>query len=456
MTVYEDLRDETEVPVIADDALRTGRLYDGNFVLAIVAQTMFTLANTLMAHYNRWIEFLEGNLVQIGWIMGVGSIVAPLLRPWMGLLMNRIGARATWNLGFIIFGIGSLGNLWVTELGWAIYALRSCLVVGAAVVFSSSLTYITLTTPVRRRTEAIGILGAGGFLGMLLGPLLGDLILGGGNRTASDFNVLFSVTTLAVVLPGLLVFSLRGPSLKPQKSSLRIGEFVRTIWVYWPGTILLCCFAFGVCMTVPFAFLASYVDQLKLQIPGLSVVGLYFGCYAGWGLTVRVGMRRLPDQIGRRKVLIAGMLTMAAGMFCFALVSAAHPWRLAIPALLCGTGHALIFHTMASLALESFPQEVRGSGSSLSLIMLDIGMIAGAPILGRIADSYGFPWMYSSIGLICLSVALVYVYSSLPVWRSRRRLALVADATMPATTVARDLPGSAVGHASSESVQQPI
>ena len=332
MTVYEDLRDETAVPVLADEALRAGRLYDGNFVLAIVAQTMFTLANTLMAHYNRWIEFLEGNLVQIGWIMGVGSIVAPLLRPWMGLLMNRIGSRATWNLGFIIFGIGSLGNLWVTELGWAIYALRSCLVVGAAVVFSSSLTYITLTTPAQRRTEAIGILGAGGFLGMLLGPLLGDLILGDGSRARGDFQLLFSVTTLAVVLPAVLVFSLRRPALKPQKSSLRIGEFVRTIWVHWPGTILLCCFAFGVCMTVPFAFLASYVDQLKLQIPGLSVVGLYFGCYAGWGLTVRVGLRRLPDRIGRRKVLIAGMLTMAAGMFCFASVSAAHPWRLAIGA----------------------------------------------------------------------------------------------------------------------------
>ena len=284
MTVYEDLRDETAVPVLADEALRTGRLYDGNFVLAIVAQTMFTLANTLMAHYNRWIEFLEGNLVQIGWIMGVGSIVAPLLRPWMGLLMNRIGSRATWNLGFIIFGIGSLGNLWVTELCWAIYALRSCLVVGAAVVFSSSLTYITLTTPAQRRTEAIGILGAGGFLGMLLGPLLGDLILGDGSRARGDFQLLFSVTTLAVVLPAVLVFSLRRPALKPQKSSLRIGEFVRTIWVHWPGTILLCCFAFGVCMPVPFAFLASYVDQLKLQIPGLSV-----DC--PWSVSILVAMQ---------------------------------------------------------------------------------------------------------------------------------------------------------------------
>ena len=251
MTVSVHPHDHTTIPRVASspdaacqDAAREERLYDGNFVLAIVAQTLFTLSNTLMAHYNRWIEFLGGNLEQIGWIMGVGSVLAPLLRPSMGLLMNRIGTRATWSLGFFLFGVGSLGNLWIIDLNWTIYLLRSCLVVGAAVVFNSSLTYITLTTPVRRRTEAIGILGAGGFLGMLLGPFLGDLILAGDVRTAGRFDFLFVVTTVALVVPALLVSCLRRPPLTPQKSSLRIGEFVRTVWIYWPGTILLCCLAF--------------------------------------------------------------------------------------------------------------------------------------------------------------------------------------------------------------------
>ena len=446
VTVPEHPHDYATAAAVAPskDPAPEARLYDGNFVLAVVAQTLFTLSNTLMAHYNRWIEFLGGNLEQIGWIMGIGSVVAPLLRPWMGLLMNRIGTRATWSLGLVLFGVGSLGNLWVVELNWTIYLLRTCLVVGAAVVFNSSLTYITLTTPVRRRTEAIGILGAGGFLGMLLGPFLGDLILSGGVRTAGHFGVLFWVTTVALVVPALLVCCLRRPPLTPQKSSLRIGEFVRTVWLYWPGPILLCCLAFGVCMTVPFVFLASYVDKLGLQIPGLSMVGLFFGCYAGWGLTVRVALRRLPDRIGRRKVLLVGLTTMAVGMFCFAPVSAAHPWWLVLPALLCGTGHALIFHTMASLALESFPQEVRGSGSSLSLIMLDVGMIAGAPLLGKIAQSYGFPWMYASIGVVCLSVALVYAYSSLRVWRSRRQIRLIHGERTPWGTVAvaAEVPGA--------------
>ena len=47
------------------------RLYDRNFLIAFASQTCFVGANTLMAHYARWIEFLGGDLRQVGYIMGV-------------------------------------------------------------------------------------------------------------------------------------------------------------------------------------------------------------------------------------------------------------------------------------------------------------------------------------------------------------------------------------------------
>lgn len=399
---------------------RAERLYDRNFALAVLGQTLFTLANMLVAHYNRWIEFLGGSVEQVGWIMGVGSVAGVALRPWMGPWINRLGARQTWLIGYGVFSIGAIGNLWLSELGWLIYVLRSCLVMGAAIVFASSLTYITQTTPPERRTEAIGILGAGGFVGMVLGPLLGDLIVGDPSRTIGDFHWLFLATAASVVLPAILLFFQR-PSQTRAGSAVGLGEFLRIAAKFWPGTILWVCLAFGVAMTVPLVFLASYVDQLKLSIPGVSVVGLYFGCYGGWGLIVRVGLRRLPDQVGRRKVVMAGMLIMAGGMFCFPGVDASRPWLLVLPALLCGTGHALVFHAMTSLTLDSFPHEVHGTGSALSLMMLDSGTIAGAPVLGKIAVNFGFSWMYVAIGLACLASAAVYARSSMPVWRGGRR-----------------------------------
>jgi MFS family permease len=285
----------------------------------LASQTCFVIANTLMAHYARWIDHLGGSVRQVGWIMGAGAVLGVIVRPWMGQWINRLGSRTMWLIGFGIFSIGSFCNLLLADLNPTIYVLRSCLVLGAAIVFASSLTYITQTTPPHRHTEAIGILGVGGFLGMLLGPVLGDLFLSA-ERTRGNFAMLFIAAGLGCIVPAFLVCFLRAPPGQSPKSAVRLMDFIRTTRRNWPGTILMVDLAFGVCMTVPFVFLASYIDQASLKISGISLIGLFFWCYAGWGLTVRVLLRRMPERIGRRKVLLAGMVFMSIGMFCFVLV----------------------------------------------------------------------------------------------------------------------------------------
>ncbi len=361
-----------------------------------------------MAHYARWINFLGGDVRQVGWILGLGSIAGLLFRPWLGQWINRLGARTTWALGYFFFGMGVLGNLFLHHLSWEIYLLRSCLVLGVAFVFSSSLTYVTQTAPVEKRTEAIGILGAGGFVGMLIGPYLGGIILGAGDRSRSDFLLLFLVAFVAVMVPLILLAFLRIPVGGRRSAPVRLKDFFQTARRYWPGTILLVNATFGACMTVPFAFLADFIDQTGLSVPGMSEVGLFFLGYAGWGLAVRLGLRRLPDRVGRRRVLLAGLLFMGAGMFFFLLVTPSRGWLLILPGLVCGTGHALAFPTMVSLALDPFPSEVRGTGSALTLMMIDLGLIGGAPIVGLIAGLFGYPWLFTILGLSCFAVAGIY------------------------------------------------
>jgi MFS family permease len=397
------------------------QLYDGNFALAMASQMCFVIANTLTVHYARWIEFLGGDTELVGWIMGAGAVLGLILRPWMGQWINRLGARAMWLTGYAVFAAGSLGNLLLGDLHPLIYLLRSCLVLGAAIVFASSLTYISQSSPPRRRTEAIGILGAGGFLGMLIGPALGDLILSADVRAHEDFVLLFLCAGFANIVPAILLCFVRVPAVRGRDMEVRLVDFFHTVWRHWPGTILLVDLAFGICMTGPFIFLADYVDELPLKIEGVSMVGLFFWCYAGWGVTVRVTLRRVPERRGRRKVLLVGMTFMSIGMMCYSLVAADRPWMIVVPALLTGTAHALLFHTMTSLTIESFPTEVRGTGSALALMMMDLGMIAGAPILGMIASAHGFAAMFATIGAFCFVAGIVYAATSIPVWQQRSR-----------------------------------
>ncbi len=396
------------------------RLYSRAFLIAFLSQTGFVLANTLMAHYARWIDFLGGGVSDVGWIMGVGSIAGLLMRPWIGQWINRWGARKMWAIGYCIFAIAILGNLLLHELNWLMLVLRSLLVFGAALNFSSSLTYITQISPIDRRTEAIGSLGVGGFMGMLAGPYLGDLILGAGDRTREDFTILFVTAAGAVIVPALLLLMLPKPQYEQRSRAVGLKDFVRTVRQYWPGMILLVNCVFGLCMTVPFVFLSKYIDEVGLSINGVSEIGLFFWCYSGIGLSFRIGLRRLPERVGRRKVLLAGMLVMGTGMLCYLLVTPANALMLVVPALICGTGHGLMFHTGTSLLLEPIPNEFRGTGSALSLMMLDFGMICGAPVLGHIADTFGYDWLFITVGTSCIAVAGLYAYSSVPVWRARK------------------------------------
>ena len=387
------------------------KLYDACFVIALASQTCFVIANTLMAHYSRWVEFLGGSLQQIGWVMGIGALLGLLLRPTMAQWINRIGARSMWAIGNVVFAVAAMANLMLDDVGVMIYLLRSMLVLGGAIVFSSSLTYITQVAPAQRRTEAIGILGVGGFLGMLVGPLLGDLLLGTGGRDRFGFQLLFVSAVIAnAIAPGLLLL-LPKPVRTAKKRSVALSEFVTTSLRYWPGMILLIDFAFGVCMTVPFIFLATFIDQTPLRINGVSPIGLFFACYAGMAIVVRLGFRRLPDRVGADRVMIAGGILMAAGMFSYFLVIADRPWAVIIPAVLTGLGHGLMFHTMTSLTVSNFPREVQGTGSVWALMMLDMGTITGAPALSAIGEHLGFHLMFAAVGCSCLLAITCYAFA---------------------------------------------
>lgn len=359
-----------------------------------------------MAHYSRWIEFLGGNLSQVGIIMGAGALLGLVLRPWMAQWINRLGARVMWACGLVMFSLSALTNLFLESIDLEIFLIRSGLVMGSAIVFASGLTYISQTSPESRKTEAIGIFGIGGFLGMLTGPFVGDLFLA--NRLRDNFEMLFLVAAVANALPLVLLYFLRPTANEGSNSSLRLADFVDITRRHWPGAILLVDFAFGICMTAPFVFVASFIDRESLDMPGVSVIGLFFLFYAGIAILVRLLSRRLPDRIGSAKVLLWGVLLMSLGMFCFSLVHAGNPWLISIPAILTGGGHSLMFHTMTSLTLQPFPLAVRGTGSAIALMMLDLGTFLGAPVLGFIGEAFGFPVLFATIGGFNLFSGIVY------------------------------------------------
>ena len=162
-------------------------IYDRNFVIVCVAHLAFVISNTLLSHYARWVEFLGGSVQDVGMVLGTAAIVAMLLRPFVGSYIDGLGARNIWFAGLMLYLVGLLSGIYITQLNVWVYVTRIMILVGQGLVFTSGLTYISQVAPRHRQTEAFAVFGSAGFVGMFLGPYLGEFILGTGRRRFVDW-----------------------------------------------------------------------------------------------------------------------------------------------------------------------------------------------------------------------------------------------------------------------------
>jgi MFS family permease len=102
--------------------------------------------------------------------MGFGALVGLIVRPWMAQWINRIGARTMWGIGYLVFAVGALSNLLLHELAFPVYMVRSIFGFGGAIVFASSLTYVTQISPGSGAPKQLGSWEREGLLACWSGP----------------------------------------------------------------------------------------------------------------------------------------------------------------------------------------------------------------------------------------------------------------------------------------------
>ena len=407
-------RDHLPSPETHDEVL-----YDSQFAFLFGGQLCFVLSNMVLTHYARWVEFLGGSVADVGWVMGLGAGLALVARPWIGQLINQVGTRKVWNIGLVVFGISILSNVCLHSMSWPLHFLRASMMIGNGLVYISALTHIAQRAPRHRQTEAFATFGSAGFVAIMAGPYLGDLILGAGQRTRADYLWLFCISAGLTLFTIFLWSFVKPLQLSSSRTSVGIKEFYFTSQSHWPGAVVLVCIAFGISMTVPFVFLPSFVDHSLNSTSLASPVGCFFLIYGGWGLFVRIMSRAVADRIGRRKILCLGLLIMAVGLWSFLFMTPERWWLLFVPAILTGTGHALCFPAIHALILGPFPKPMRGTGSALFTVCADLGAFIGAPLLGTLANHWGFSGIFLVAGATSLFAFLFYAWWSVPIWREQ-------------------------------------
>jgi MFS family permease len=391
--------------------------YGRPFWLAFASNLLMTIGFALLFRYADFVMLLGGTEFHLGWIVGVGMVGSLVVRLALGSCIDRYGTMAVWIGSAMVLAASCFGNIAVTShRGAAIYLLRVLFCCGHAGVAGASMTFVSGRGSNRRIAEMIGMLGTSGFLGYMLGALLGDLMLGSVTVDRGQVERMFTVAGGLVLLScplAWLAARAEAPS-RPSPGSSTLGVLRR----HHPGTVLAVGLAMGLGLGLPAVFLRTYAAEL--HIPR---IGGFFMAYTATAIVARVLSRRWPERFGNRSMILLGTGGLVASTCLFLAVRV--EWQMILPAIGFGCSHAILFPAVMAAGNVTFPAQHRGLAIVLVLASSDLGQLVGAPATGAIlkcsrsAGLAPYPTMFISMaGLITLA-GIWYSIASRPAARRR-------------------------------------
>lgn len=383
-------------PIVAGESAAS--IYNRTFWMAYAANVLLVTANALTFRFAEFVKFLGGTEGLTGQIVSVGIVGSLLIRLTLGRDIDGLGVRRMWIGSSLLFILGCGLMSVLDQLSWEIYVARAAFTIGLGSMFASSISHIQAQVPPERRTEILGSLGSSGFVGMILGAQLGDLLFQVVPVSNTLFTVLFGTTTaLGCGYLALVLWITRGET---HSAPHETPAAHRLIFRYWPGPVVFIALMMGIGFVVTTVFLTRHATEL-----GLVGIRTFFTGYALSAFAFRIISRTWSRSIGRHRMILMGLSGHCAGHLLLCTVS--QEWHLILPSICCGFGHSLLFPCVVSLGSGAFPPEYRGSGTAITLGFMDLGVFLFAPLLGWVIDLFGFvPMFLTSAG----TTALIGVY----------------------------------------------
>ncbi len=343
----------------------------------------------------------------IGWIVGLFTIGAFASRFISGRIADSAGRRPVMLFGTwvtMIAGLGYIAIGWfqpdlqmhwsgVPAVIWLFLLLR--LLHGMSTGFrpTGTTAFLTDTTPLSRRGEALGYLGVAGNTGMAGGPALGSWL-----TVEFGYDAMF-LTSTGLGLIALLL-TLRLPESLPNSREVRwkdLNVFSGPVldWSSWPSSVALLpvAFAFGAFLTIT----PDFVDSL-----GYVYKGSFNTIIVIASISMRLVAGKASDRMGRVPLMIIGSALLALGMFGMALADTQLTAALAgvVYGMSIGINMPTIFAWTADLAKPGKVALALGT----MLMALEVGIGAGAIFSGHrfAGDATVIPQLYGISGVFGL------------------------------------------------------
>jgi MFS family permease len=324
-----------------------------------------------------------------------------------GVALERIGEQRVAFGAVAMLLLGSVIGTISPSVEWLIAARIAC-GLGSGLMTAVILTALSWTAGARNRGAVMSLFQLANNSGIAIYPLLGGAI-----GAVVNWRLTFVVCAVGAVVAGVILIPLLGRIEAGRKADVVSGkvdtlEFDLTpgrrriaLGSVYAGVVANMIQRHGVRNTVLPLFAASVLGLGSLEIASaitlMSVVAI---------VVVTPGAR-LGDRIGRRRIVVVGLLIVAAGDVVF--TGARNYWVFLLAAAVVGSGD---FFSSSQTALLSELVEPRRRARVLTgyRFFVDIGALLGPLVLAAIFDGFGpHVAILTAVGVLVVAAAINHV-----------------------------------------------
>ena len=362
--------------LIGVNALVGGMVGQERTVLPLLASDVFGLTGlTLVLTY----------LVAFGVTKAFTNLAA-------GAMADRFGRKPVLVTGWLIGLPVPLLLIWAPTWGWVVVA-NLLLGVNQGLTWSTTVIMkIDLVGPARRGL-AMGLNESVGYGAVALTALLTGLIAAQAGLRPAPFYLGIAYAGLGLGISALFVRETRG------HAELEQGHRERPPRPSWRTIFLLTSFRDRSLSAASQAGLVNNLNDgmawgllpLFYAAAGVPIaqIAVLAAVYPAVWAVAQIGTGGLSDRIGRKRLIVAGMLLQAVALAAIAAGSTFEAWLLA--AALLGLGTAMVYPTLLAAVADVADPIWRGSAIGVYRLWRDLGFAVGAVVAGVVADAAGIP-----------------------------------------------------------------
>ena len=377
---------------------------------------------------------LDASNSQLQWMVDSYVLVFAGLLLTAGSLGDRFGRRGALQVGFVLFGLGSIASALVDSAGQLI-ATRAFMGIGAAFIMPATLSIITNVFPREERGRAIGVWAGTAGVAVALGPLTGGFLLEH-FYWGSIFLVNVPIVAFGLVCGWFLIPTSKDPSaprLDLVGAALSMAGLTALLYgiieapdAGWTSGQSLGAFGIGAALLGVFTAWELRSDHPMLAMRffrnprftaasmsitlvffamfgSIFVITQYFQFVLGYS-PLEAGVRLLPfavplmitapasallvKQVGTKAVVAAGMAIVGVSLVLFlGLEIHSSYWQNAWRMALMSIGMGLTMAPATESIMGSLPLAKAGVGSAVNDTLRQVGGALGVAVVGSALSS---------------------------------------------------------------------